>query len=283
VADVLAAATAGARLRVADLDAALDAGLLTTRYQPVIDLATGRVVAAEALARLRDPSGGRLRTPDAFIPLAEQSGRIGRIDRLVLAAAVRFAVRCRAVLPQQPFSVGVNLSAAGLHPELPAYVEQLCAGAGLPRNALVLELTETVLSDADAEHEQVLRQLHNLGCNVTMDDFGTGYSSLSHLVRFPVDGIKIDREFVWEIDSGGRGAVVARALVALGADLGVHVVAEGVETPAQLAELIDAGCPFAQGYLFSPPLPADELLDFLRRGPLALPGALPQPRTGTGS
>jgi EAL domain-containing protein (putative c-di-GMP-specific phosphodiesterase class I) len=281
VADVLAAAAAGCPLTANDLDAALDSGLLTVVYQPVVELATGRVVAVEALARLRDPAGGRLRTPDTFIPLAEQAGRVGRIDRQVLASAVPFAVRCRALIPQQAFSISVNLSVAGLDAALPAYVEQLCEQAGLPPDALVLELTETLLSDADEEHARVLQQLHDLGCNVTMDDFGTGYSSLSHLVRFPVDGIKVDRGFVWDIDSGGRGAAVARALVGLGADLGLHVVAEGVETTSQLRELLDAGCPYAQGYLFSRPLPAEELLTYLRRGPLPLPSDLPQPRTGT--
>jgi EAL domain-containing protein (putative c-di-GMP-specific phosphodiesterase class I) len=134
---------------------------------------------------------------------------------------------------------------------------------------VVLEVTETVLSAIGSGHEDVLQAVDELGCNVTMDDFGTGYSSLSHLARFPIDGIKIDRRFVWEIGTGGRGGLVAAALVRLGRDLGLHVVAEGVETPEQLAVLQEAGCPFAQGYLFSRPLSADDLTAFLvqsRRG-----------------
>jgi EAL domain-containing protein (putative c-di-GMP-specific phosphodiesterase class I) len=258
-----------------DLDAALDAGLLTVAYQPVVSLATGEVVAAEALVRLHDPDTGQLRTPDSFIPLAEATGRIARIDRMVLELAAPLAVQWRAAMPGRPFSLGVNVSVAGLSdPTLPAFIETVCGNAGLPCNALVLEVTETVLSCTGAGHEAVLNDIHALGCNVTMDDFGTGYSSLSHLTRFPVDGIKIDRQFVWEIGCGGRGAMVATALVRLGRDLGMHVVAEGVETPRQLQVLRDAGCPFAQGYLFSRPLPPAELADFLRTNA----SDVPQPR-----
>jgi EAL domain-containing protein (putative c-di-GMP-specific phosphodiesterase class I) len=256
--------------RASDLDAALDAGLLTIAYQPVVSLATGEVVAAEALARLHDPATGQVLAPDVFIPLAEATGRIARIDRMVLAAAVAEAARWRSVLGSRPFSIGVNLSVAGLSEAgLADYISTTCAAAGLPCNAVVIEVTETALSVAGDGHEDVLRAVHELGCNVTMDDFGTGYSSLSHLTRFPIDGIKIDRRFVWDIGTSGRGGLVPGALVRLGRDLGLHVVAEGVETPQQLAALQDAGCPFAQGHLISPPLTADALTAFLlasRRG-----------------
>ena len=259
-----------------ELDAALDAGLLTVAYQPVVSLQTGELVAAEALARLRDPDTGDLRPPDAFIPLAERTGRVGRIDRMVLEQAVPLAARWRQLLAPRPFSIGVNVSVAGLsEPGLLDHVRATCERAGLPANALVIELTETVLSDQDTDHASVLRELDRLGCNVTMDDFGTGYSSLSHLARFPISGIKIDRRFVWELGTGGVSGLVATALVRLGRDLGVHVVAEGVETPEQLAALQNAGCPFAQGYLISRPLPAEELTAFL----LACRRGVPLPRT----
>lgn len=244
---------------------ALDAGLLTVVYQPVISLKTGAVVAAESLVRLRDPDGGPLHTPDAFLPLAEATGRIGRIDRMVLARAVPLAVEWRALMGSRPFSIGVNLSVAGLsEPGLVEHVRRTCDDAGLPFNALVVELTETVLSAPGNDHARVLRDVDDLGCNVTMDDFGTGYSSLEHLSRFPVDGIKVDRRFVWDIGRPGRSGLVPAALVRLGLDLGLHVVAEGVETHAQLTALREAGCPFAQGYLFSRPLPPEELTRFLR-------------------
>jgi EAL domain-containing protein (putative c-di-GMP-specific phosphodiesterase class I) len=260
-----------------DLDAALDAGLLTVAYQPVVSLATGEVVAAEALARLHDPATGQLLAPDAFVPLAERTGRIARIDRMVLAEAVPEAVRWRALLGARPFSIGVNLSVAGLsHPGLADHVRRICDRAGLPCDALVIEVTETALSVAGDGHDGVLRAVHDLGCNVTMDDFGTGYSSLSHLARFPIDGIKIDRRFVWDIGTSGRGGLVPGALVRLGRDLGLHVVAEGVETPQQLAALQDAGCPFAQGFLISRPLTAEALTAFL----LASRRGVPLPRNG---
>jgi EAL domain-containing protein (putative c-di-GMP-specific phosphodiesterase class I) len=260
-----------------ELDAALDAGLLTVAYQPVVSLLSGEVVAAEALARLRDPSSGQLHAPDMFIPLAEESRRIARIDRMVLSEAVPLAVQWRALIGPRPFSVGVNLSIGGLAESgLPEYVRTTCDRAGLPCDALVLEITETMLSAAGSGHEDVLLALGALGCNVTMDDFGTGYSSLSHLASFPIDGIKVDRRFIWAIGTAGRAGLVASALVRLGLDLGLNVVAEGVETPEQLAALQQAGCPSAQGYLFCKPLPAEELTAFLldsRRG-------VPLPRAG---
>jgi EAL domain-containing protein (putative c-di-GMP-specific phosphodiesterase class I) len=275
VAERIRVASVPRRLRTgADLDAVLDAGLLTVAYQPVLSLTTGDVVAAESLVRLRDPETGQLRTPNSFIPLAEATGRIARIDRMVLEQSAPLAVEWRTFMTGRPFRIGVNVSVAGLSdPTLPFFVETVCADAGLPCNALVLEVTETVLSSTGAGHEAVLQDIHTLGCNVTMDDFGTGYSSLSHLTRFPVDGIKIDRQFVWEISCGGRGARVAGALVRLGRDLGMHVVAEGVETTRQLQVLADADCPFAQGYLFSRPLPAAEFGAFLRANATGAPRA----------
>jgi EAL domain-containing protein (putative c-di-GMP-specific phosphodiesterase class I) len=265
VAERVRVASVPRTLRTAsDLDAALDGGLLTVAYQPVLSLITGEVVAAEALVRLRDPDTGQLRAPDSFIPLAEATGRIARIDRMVLELAVPLAVEWRAAMPGRPLSVGVNVSVVGLaDPVLPTFVERVCAEAGLPCDALVIEVTETALSRPDCGHERVLHDIHALGCNVTLDDFGTGYSSLSHLMRFPVDGIKIDRHFVWEIGGANRGARLPAALVRLGLELGLHVVAEGVETAAQVAALQQAGCPFAQGFLFAEPLPPDDLAEFL--------------------
>jgi EAL domain-containing protein (putative c-di-GMP-specific phosphodiesterase class I) len=254
-----------------DLDAALDAGLLTVAYQPVISLETGDVVAVEALARLRDPESGLLLAPDTFIPLAEQTGRIGRVDRMVLEQSAPLAVGWRTLQGNRPFSLGVNVSVAGLSEDgLVDFIADTCYAAGLPYDALIIEITETVLSSED-DHERVLRAIDALGCNVTMDDFGTGYSSLSHLARFPISGIKIDRRFVADLGTRGLGGLVALALVRLGADLGLHVVAEGIETREQLAALRFAGCRFAQGSLISRPVPAAELTALLRSGRPAVP------------
>jgi EAL domain-containing protein (putative c-di-GMP-specific phosphodiesterase class I) len=260
------------------LGALLDAGLLTVAYQPVVSIETGEVVAAEALARMRDPETGCLLAPDAFIPLAEETGQIARIDRLVLAEAAAQAVHWRNLLGSRPFSIGVNFSVADLsEPGLVDMIAETCEATGLPCDALVVEITETVLSAAD-EHEEILRAIDDLGCNVTMDDFGTGYSSLSHLTRFPISGIKIDRRFVADLGTRGLSGLVALALVRLGQDLGLHVVAEGVETAEQMSALEFAGCAYAQGYLISRPVPADEFTNFLlasRRGVV-----LPLPRGG---
>ncbi|MDX6198957.1 MAG: hypothetical protein QOJ79_2108 [Actinomycetota bacterium] len=255
-----------------DLDAALDAGLLTVAYQPIVSLRTGQVVAAEALARLQDPRTGLLLPPDAFIPLAEATGRIARIDRMVLAQAAPLAAGWRRRLGSAPFSIGINLSVAGLTaPGLVDYIRDTCSAANLPPHALTLEITETVLSADDGEDGSVLRAIDDLGCRVVMDDFGTGYSSMSHLASFPISGIKIDRRFVWELGTRGLGGLVGLALVRLGSDLGIDVVAEGVETKEQLAALEYADCPSAQGYLFSRPLPAEQLTAFLTSHRRAVP------------
>jgi EAL domain-containing protein (putative c-di-GMP-specific phosphodiesterase class I) len=254
------------------LDAALDAGLLTVAYQPIVSLRTGQVVAAEALARLQDPRTGLLLPPDAFIPLAEATGRIARIDRMVLAQAAPLAAGWRRRLGSAPFSIGINLSVAGLTaPGLVDYIRDTCSAANLPPHALTLEITETVLSADDGEDGSVLRAIDDLGCRVVMDDFGTGYSSMSHLASFPISGIKIDRRFVWELGTRGLGGLVGLALVRLGSDLGIDVVAEGVETKEQLAALEYADCPSAQGYLFSRPLPAEQLTAFLTSHRRAVP------------
>jgi EAL domain-containing protein (putative c-di-GMP-specific phosphodiesterase class I) len=266
--------TRGAPRTAADLERALDHGRLTVRYQPVVDLRTGAVVAAEALARLTDGEG--LVPPDVFIPLAERTGLIARIDLLVLEQALPQAAAWREQLPGRPFSIGVNLCVADLEPELPGTVRALADHHGVPYDALILELTETMLSESGRGHEQVLAALAGLGCNITLDDFGTGYSSLSHLRDFPVAGVKVDRQFVWDLDAGGRGADLARSLVRFGLDLGLHVVAEGIETRAQLVALQEAGCPFGQGFLFAPPLTAADLTAYLSR-----PAAVPQPRTAS--
>ncbi len=272
---VPAARAARALTSAAELDAALDAGLLTVVYQPVVDLRTGAVVAAESLVRLLLPDSDQLLTPDGFVPLAEATGRIGRIDEQVRALAVPQAARWRALNPGRPFSIGVNVSAAGLDAGVADHVAALSQQHGVPTNAIVVELTETALSQAGHGHAAALRGLNALGCNVTMDDFGTGYSSLSHLRRFPVNGIKIDRTFVVDLDGGPVAARLAAALVRFGLDLGVHVVAEGIETPSQLSALRALGCPFGQGYLFSRPVPAAEFTAFL----IARGAVVPLPRS----
>jgi EAL domain-containing protein (putative c-di-GMP-specific phosphodiesterase class I) len=198
---------------------------------------------------------------------------------MVAETAVRQAVQWREIVGDRPFSIGINVSVADLDDAaLPFRIQALCADAGLPMDALVIEVTETLLSVEGRGHEDVLRSLASLGVNVTMDDFGTGFSSLSYLKRFPVKGIKIDRSFTWDLDTD---PALTLALVRFGRDLGMHVVAEGVETQSQLQALCQADCAFAQGYLFSPPVPAAELTAMLDRRfvlPRPVPVPLPLPR-----
>ncbi len=241
-----------------DLRGAAGRGELVVHYQPIVALATRRVVAAEALVRWRHPARGMV-SPGEFIPLAESTGCIVDIGRWVLEAACRDAARWRAAEAAAAVTVGVNVSAAQLQrPELVDEVRAALAGAGLPASALTLEITETaMLADPGAAAAR-LRELKALGVTLAVDDFGTGYSSLGYLQRFPVDVLKIDKTFVDGVAVPGHDPVLTRAIAALGGALGLRVVAEGIERPAQAAALSALGCALGQGYLFARPLPAAE-------------------------
>jgi diguanylate cyclase (GGDEF)-like protein len=246
-------------VNLAELDAALDSGLVVPHYQPVINLKTGRVVAVEALARLTHPTSGTLLTPAHFLPLAERAGRVGRIDQQVATAAIADVAGWRRTLPDGEISVAVNVSIAHLDDShLPEYLLEVCRREGLPPNALIVELTETLDSVTGLGHEASVERLRAAGVNVTLDDFGTGFSSLAYLLRFPVAGVKIDRSFTAALDTE-RGRRLVLGILGIGAALDLHVVAEGVETPAQLSWLEENGCVFAQGYLLSRPVPGAEL------------------------
>lgn len=247
-------------------------------YQPVVDLRTGAVVAAEALVRLQHEITGELLPPSDFLPAAEASGQIRDIDRRVATEAVARLATWRAQRPGRPLSMALNVSVCELDDgSLPYRIGALASMLDVPCNALVIEVTETQPSTPGLGHEHTLERLAALGCNVTLDDFGTGFSSLSHLQRFPVAGIKVDRSFTWALGRGDRGDQVARGLVRLGIDLGVHVVAEGIETPEQLRQLQDLGCPFGQGHLFSTAVSA-ERLEAMLDTTFAVTRVVPRPR-----
>ncbi|MBX5441875.1 MAG: EAL domain-containing protein [Solirubrobacteraceae bacterium] len=248
------------RLQLAgELRAALDAGgQLKLHYQPQTSLADGRVVGVEALVRWRHPRRGLL-VPAAFLEVAEGSGLMRRIGREVLRMAVAQAARLRDGGYDVP--VAVNLSTADLVDRaLPTEVAQLLDAARLDGRRLTLEITENTVM---AQPERVLRMIHDLralGCRVSLDDFGTGHASLEHLASLPVDELKIDRAFVSGMDRGEpAGTAIVRALSLLGRDLGVEVVAEGVETSSAWAELAACGATTAQGNLVAPPLSGSEL------------------------
>jgi EAL domain-containing protein (putative c-di-GMP-specific phosphodiesterase class I) len=249
-----------------DLRAALDSDQLWIAYQPIIDLANGRVTGTEALLRWNHPDLGAI-SPAAFIPVAEESGLIVRLGARVLALACAQAARWRSEVPAlADMSVSVNLSARQLtDPHLLITVRDVLARTGLPASALWLEITESMLM-ADAEGSiVVLAGLRNIGVHLSIDDFGTGYSSLSYLRRFPVEALKIDRSFVLAMAENADDAAIVRSVTSLAHELGLEVVAEGIETADQLAALTALGVDKAQGYLFSAPAAASDVLAALVR------------------
>ena len=250
-------AAARARLGMENgLRTAIEAGEIHLEYQPKVDVATGAVRGAEALVRWTHPAFG-LVSPADFVPLAEHVGMIVPIGEWVLREGCRQAAAWRAA-GHAGFRIAINVSIRQLHePDFPSVVERALADTGLDPSALVIELTENmIMDDAEASLAKLAR-LKALGLSLSIDDFGTGYSSLGYLQRFPIDQLKIDRSFVMEIRSELQPAPIVKAVVSLAHDLGLTVVAEGVETHHQLARLKALGCEEYQGYLFSRPVPAD--------------------------
>lgn len=249
------ATTAARRMSVVEVEHALDSGHLQVHYQPCYDLRTGEIVAVEALARLMDPTGGVVLAPDAFLGVAEQTGLVTRLDAMVFAMAAQEVARWRAQPGGARLCLAINLSAADLDdPGLVDRFVDVAARAGLPLDAVIVELTETLLSRTGRGHEQVLSTLADLGCNITLDDFGTGNASFDYLRRFRVDGIKVDRSFVQFLGKGGPQERMAESMLRFCLSLGVHVVAEGIERPEQVAALRRLGCALGQGFLMSRPL-----------------------------
>jgi PAS domain S-box-containing protein/diguanylate cyclase (GGDEF)-like protein len=237
---------------------------LVLHYQPQVDLASGRIVGAEALLRWRHPERG-LVPPGVFIPLAEETGLILPIGDWVLHAACMQQRNWRdAGLPLVP--VSVNLSAHQFNDGIVAKVGQVLDECGIEPQLLELELTESA-SMADADKScALLAQLKAMGIRLAIDDFGTGYSNLNYLKRFPVDKLKIDRSFVADLLDSGDDLAISRAVIAMAHGLRLTVVAEGVETAGQLALLAEQGCDIMQGYYFSRPVPAEDFGRMLREG-----------------
>ena len=249
-----------------------DGGLLL-HYQPKVDLGTRRATSVEALIRWR--RGDRLVSPGEFLPLAEESELIVPIGRWVMEESVRQMRywRDRGV-PLD--SVAVNVSALQFaRPGFVGGVERLLERSTLPPGCLELEVTETSLMDDVASAATKLTSLRKLGVKVSVDDFGTGYSSLSYLQQLPVDVLKIDRAFIKDLDVGGtperHAHALTQAITGLGHSLGLEVLAEGVETVAQLDALAALGCDSVQGYYFSRPLPALDIEAYVGQGVLSGP------------
>jgi diguanylate cyclase (GGDEF)-like protein/PAS domain S-box-containing protein len=258
-----------------ELRQAVEQSLLPIHYQPIIDLATGRISGLEALVRW--PAGWPEVAPLDFIPIAEETGVIGPLGLHVLRTALAtLAEWRRSGLVGDDVQMSVNVSGRQLDdPALPQNVRAAIAAAGLPGDALRLELTESTLMQEPQRMRGIIREVCASGVGLHLDDFGTGYSSLAALHQFPVDALKIDRSFVASLDTGGGSDVIVRSTIALAHSLGLRVIAEGIENKEQLQRLRTLGCEYGQGYLFSPPLAADEaqvLLGTWRSGEVAALG-----------
>ncbi len=248
-----------------DLRRAVERGELLLHYQPLVDLASDRIVGLEALVRWQHPTRG-LVPPLAFIPLAEETGLIQGIGQWVLETACRQAFAWQLEFPHEPpVLMSVNLSAKQFaQPDLVERIRHVLTSTGLDAACLELEITESVLMDESEAGIESLRALRALGVKLVLDDFGTGYSSLSYLKHLPLDTIKIDRSFVAELTGDDANLPIVRAVISLAHGLGIDVVAEGIETKAQLAWLRELECDRGQGYLYSRPLPAARLAKLLK-------------------
>jgi diguanylate cyclase (GGDEF)-like protein len=248
-----------------ELRHAIEAEQLVVFFQPKADLVTGRIVGAEALVRWQHPERGFI-PPNDFIPIAERTGLIKPLSRFVLAAGVR---QCAAWNAEgHALHISVNLTIPDLLDlELPDRISALLGSTGVDPSQLELEITETTILADPFRVRQVLERLYEMGLRMAIDDFGTGYSSLAYLRRLPVSTIKIDRSFVMSMDENASDATIVRSTIDLGRNLGLDIVAEGVETQAAWDALREHGCTLAQGYLISKPVPAAEfeaLLDIPR-------------------
>jgi diguanylate cyclase (GGDEF)-like protein/PAS domain S-box-containing protein len=261
--------TRAARRRI-NLDSLLRRSVLGNElmayYQPQMELATGKLIGAEVLLRWHVPNEGHI-PPSQFIPIAEETGLIAKLGEWVLREACRQWQAWRAAgLP--PFKLAVNLSPHQFrHGDIFATVSEILAETGFPPEYLELELVESALMEREAEAVLILGRLRALGVRLAIDDFGTGYSSLAHLKRFPFNMLKIDKSFIDDIPRRENDRQLTAAIIGLGHTLGLKVLAEGVETKAQLEFLTKKGCDYYQGYYKSPALSAENFAQLIK-GPL---------------
>ena len=266
------------RVRVADeLRAALEEGELELYYQPQVELATGRVTGLEVLVRWNHKTRGLL-MPGSFIPIAERTGAVVPLGNWVFDEACRQLKSWHAegIAPEV---LAVNVSGVQLKnaAELEREVETSLTRWQINPGDIELELTESVLMEATQRHNNTVENMRRLGVRIAIDDFGTGYSSLKYLTTYPVNRLKLAQEFVFRVTVDYRNAAVVRAAIRLAHELGLDVIAEGVETEAQMRFLIGAGCEQAQGYYFSRPVKAGQATAILREGRIA-PAAAPSRR-----
>jgi EAL domain-containing protein (putative c-di-GMP-specific phosphodiesterase class I) len=246
---------------VGELRRGIAGNQLLLHYQPKIDLRTMQLDGAEALARWQHPREGLI-PPKNFIPLAERTGLIGPLSLWTLEAALQ---QCQAWHEADlPLPVAVNLAPENLRDEqLVETMVRLLELVGAPPSWLTVEMTEGALMTNPAAAKSVLSRVHEIGVKIAIDDFGTGYSSLGHLKELPVDEVKVDQTFVKDMAVDKQDARIVRSVIDLGHDLGMRVVAEGVEGQASLDLLASWGCDFAQGFYFTRPLPAPDFIAWM--------------------
>jgi diguanylate cyclase (GGDEF)-like protein/PAS domain S-box-containing protein len=267
-------ARAARRLEVErELRHAVERKELELHYQPVIALASGEIVALEALVRWKHPQRGVLE-PGEFVSIAEESGLIEPIGRWVQETACRQALGWHALRPdQRPLDIAVNLSARQVvHRDLADSVAEILTRTGLEPVNLRLEVTESSLLEESVTAIATLEALSEIGVRLVLDDFGTGYSSLAYLNRFPFDALKIDRSFIDGLGIEQERTAIVEAVIGMARALSLDAIAEGVENEVQLSELRRLGCDFAQGHLFSPPLAPQQVTRLLREGDFELLG-----------
>lgn len=237
-------------------------------YQPIVSLDVGRIVGFEALSRWVHPQKGYL-SPEVFIPIAEKTDVIIELDRWVLAEACRQMARWHAQFPEKAsLSISVNISRKGFsQPDMVDHVRRVLQEAGLGPQSLRLEITESTIMDSPRVASDILTQLKDAHIQLHMDDFGTGYSSLSNLCNFPVDVLKIDRSFVSNMNKSAKQFEIVRTVVALGQNLHMDLIAEGIESEEQLAQLRELKCGYGQGYYFAKPVPEEGASELIQRDP----------------
>ena len=251
-----------------DLRKAIERREFQNFYQPIVSLETGRIVGFEALVRWQHPERGLI-LPTDFILAAEESGMIVSIGHWVLREACRQMKAWQAKFPTAvPWMISVNLSTKQFkQTDLVQQIEEILRETGLENRSLKLEITESLIMDSVDSATAMLSQLKALGIQLSMDDFGTGYSSLSYLHQFPMDTLKVDRSFVSRMATSGQSTDIAQTIVILAHQLGLDVVAEGVETAEQLAQLRSLGCEYAQGYYFSKPVDGEKAEALIKAEP----------------
>lgn len=248
-----------------DLRRALQQREMLLHYQPKVVLRTGKVIGFEALVRWKHPEKGMI-PPAEFIPLAEETGLIRELGLGTLSDAIRQAAEWRREgILKDDMNVAVNISGRQIGDAgLVEFIRDQLQQTALPARCLRIEVTESLLLNSDANTGEFFRQIKELGVGIDMDDFGTGYSSLSYLHRFPFDALKVDRSFVQRIDQTEESLSLPRSIVALGRALGMRVLAEGIENLQQLDQLIRIDCGYGQGYLFSRPVPPEDVANLIR-------------------